>query len=133
MLLKMQDICLFIISIKSPHKTLKRYNAVNIITKKKNISLGYIRNILNPGHFLTKISDMRFVAVISKYSLVSHASLGFLMTRTDPTQKCTFSPHSGPVGCLPAPNSFHLANEFAKGKMFCNFWFNLKSRIFLTF
>ena len=47
---------LFIISVKSPHKTLKRYNAGNII-QQKNIFLGYIRNILNPGQFLTKISD----------------------------------------------------------------------------
>ena len=32
-----------------------------------------------------------------------------------------YSPHSGPVGCLPAPNIFPLAKEtFAKGKMFWN-------------
>ena len=42
------------------------------------------------------------------------------MTDSNPNQKCIHSPHSGPVGCLPAPNIFHLANEFAKGKMFCN-------------
>ena len=42
------------------------------------------------------------------------------MTRPTPYQKCPYSPHLGPVGCLPAPNIFHLANEFAKGKMFWN-------------
>ena len=42
------------------------------------------------------------------------------MTRPSVTQKCTYSPHSGPVGCLPTPNIFTLANEFAKGKMFWN-------------
>ena len=42
------------------------------------------------------------------------------MTPTDTAQSCPYSPHSGPVGCLPAPNIFHLANEFAKGKMFWN-------------
>ena len=31
---------------------------------------------------------------------------------------CTYSRHSGPVGCLPAPNIFPLAKEtFAEGKM----------------
>ena len=44
------------------------------------------------------------------------------MTLPNPTQKCTYSPHSGPVGRLPAPNIFPLAKEtFAKGKMFWNF------------
>ena len=43
------------------------------------------------------------------------------MTEPNPTQKCTYSRHSGPVGCLPAPNIFPLAKEtFAKGKMFWN-------------
>ena len=43
------------------------------------------------------------------------------MTETNPTQKCIYSRHSGPVGCLPALNIFPLANEtFAKGKMFWN-------------
>ena len=42
------------------------------------------------------------------------------MTQTNVTHKCIYSPHSGPVGCLPAPNIFRLANEFAKGKMFWN-------------
>ena len=43
------------------------------------------------------------------------------MTHPDTTQSCPYSPHSGPVGCLPAPNIFPLAKEtFAKGKMFWN-------------
>ena len=42
------------------------------------------------------------------------------MTVTSVSKSCPYSPHSGPVGCLPAPNIFHLANEFAKGKMFWN-------------
>ena len=41
------------------------------------------------------------------------------MTETNTTKKCPFSPHSGPVGCVPAPNIFPLAKKtFAKGKMF---------------
>ena len=41
------------------------------------------------------------------------------MTRPDTTQSCPYSPHSGPVGCLPAPNIFPLEKEtFAQGKMF---------------
>ena len=40
------------------------------------------------------------------------------MTHPDVNKSCPYSPHSGPVGCLPAPNIFHLANEFAKGKCF---------------
>ena len=47
-------------------------------------------------------------------------SWGYSMTRTSHGKKCSYSRHSGPVGCLPAPNIFHLANEFAKGKMFWN-------------
>ena len=44
------------------------------------------------------------------------------MTRPSPTEKCIYSPQSGPEGCLPAPNIFPLAKEtFAKGKMFWNF------------
>ena len=42
------------------------------------------------------------------------------MTLTSPNKSCPYSPHSGPVGSLSAPNIFHLANEFAKGKMFWN-------------
>ena len=42
------------------------------------------------------------------------------MTPTSVTQNCPDCPHSRPVGCLPVPNIFHLANEFAKGKMFWN-------------
>ena len=43
------------------------------------------------------------------------------MKHPDTTQSCPYSPHSGPVGCLPAPNIFPLAKEtFAKGKMFGN-------------
>ena len=43
------------------------------------------------------------------------------MTQTSPGQKCPYSRHSGPVGCLPAPNIFPLAKKtFAKGKMFWN-------------
>ena len=38
------------------------------------------------------------------------------MTLPSTTQKCPNSHHSGPEGCLPAPNIFHLANEFAKGE-----------------
>ena len=49
--------------------------------------------------------DMRFVPVNPKYSEVSQRS---------------YSPRLGPVGCLPAPSIFHLANEFGKGKMFWN-------------
>ena len=42
------------------------------------------------------------------------------MTDSTPNQKCSYSPHLGPGGCLPAPNIFHLAYKFAKGKMFWN-------------
>ena len=45
------------------------------------------------------------------------------MTPSSVNQSCPYSPPSGPVGCLPAPNIFpfsKLANEFAKGKMFLN-------------
>ena len=43
------------------------------------------------------------------------------MTRPDVNQSCPNSRHSGPVGCLPAPNIFPLAKEtYAKGKMFWN-------------
>ena len=43
------------------------------------------------------------------------------MTRTDVNQKCIYSHHSGPVGCLAAPNIFPLVKKtFAKGKMFWN-------------
>ena len=43
------------------------------------------------------------------------------MTLPDTTQSCPYSPHLGPVGCLPAPNIFPFAKEtFAKGKMFWN-------------
>ena len=43
------------------------------------------------------------------------------MTLTNTNKSCPYSPHSGPVGCLPAPNIFPLAKEtFAKGKMFWN-------------
>ena len=54
------------------------------------------------------------------------------MTHSDVTQKCTYFPHPGPVGCLPAPNIFPLAKEtFAKGKMFWNFhlFVNLQGRV----
>ena len=44
------------------------------------------------------------------------------MTQTSTNHKCTYSPRSGPEGCLPAPNIFPLAKEtFAEGKMFWNF------------
>ena len=43
------------------------------------------------------------------------------MTRPSGSQSCIYSPHLGPVGCLPAPNIFPLAKEtFAKVKMFWN-------------
>ena len=42
------------------------------------------------------------------------------MTLSDVNKNCPYFPHSGPVGWLPAPNNFHFANEFAKGKMFWN-------------
>ena len=43
------------------------------------------------------------------------------MTQPDGNQSCPYSPQTGPVGCLPAPNIFPLAKEtFAKGKMFWN-------------
>ena len=42
------------------------------------------------------------------------------MRASNVNQKCINYPHSGPVGCHPAPNILHLANEFAKGKMFWN-------------
>ena len=46
-------------------------------------------------------------------------------------QSCTYSRHSGPVRCLPAPNIFPLAKEtFAKGKMFWNGVIFLKNRLF---
>ena len=44
------------------------------------------------------------------------------MTRPDVNQNCPYFTHAVPVGCLPAPNIFHLANEFVKGKMFWNFF-----------
>ena len=41
------------------------------------------------------------------------------MTRSDTTQSCPYSPHSGPIGCLTAPNMFPLAKEsLLKGKCF---------------
>ena len=44
------------------------------------------------------------------------------MTHSSTNKSCPYSPHSGPVGCLPAPNIFPLAKEtFAKGKMFWNY------------
>ena len=43
------------------------------------------------------------------------------MTHSSPNQSCAYFPHLGPVGCLPAPNIFPSANEFAKGKMFWNY------------
>ena len=67
---------------------------------------------------------MRFVAVNSKYSLVSHIfELGIF---NDLSKSCI---HLGPVGCLPTPNIFPLAKEtFAKAKMF---WNNLtNARVF---
>ena len=43
------------------------------------------------------------------------------MTLPSTSKKCSNFPHSGPVGCLPAPNILPLAKEtFAKGKMFWN-------------
>ena len=48
------------------------------------------------------------------------------MTLTDWNKKCPYSTHSGPVGCLPAPNIFRLGNQFAKGKMFWNVIMNEK-------
>ena len=55
------------------------------------------------------------------------------MTRPDVTLECTYSPHSGPVGCLPAPNNFPLAKEtFAKGKMFCSLKYNPSNEIFTS-
>ena len=43
------------------------------------------------------------------------------MTQSSPYQSCPYSPHSGPVECLPAPNIFPKAKEtFAKGKMVWN-------------
>ena len=45
------------------------------------------------------------------------------MRLTNATKSCPYSPHSGPVGCLPAPNIFPLAKEtFPKGKMFWNLY-----------
>ena len=43
------------------------------------------------------------------------------MTRPDVSKSCPYSPHSGPVGCQPAPNIFSLAKEFPRGKMFWNY------------
>ena len=44
------------------------------------------------------------------------------MTHSNVTQKCSYSPQTGPIGCLPAPNIFPLAKvTFAKGKMFWNY------------
>ena len=43
------------------------------------------------------------------------------MTRTNTSKSCPYSPQTGPVGCLSAPNIFPSAKEtFAKGKMFWN-------------
>ena len=56
---------------------------------------------------------------------------GYLIRDFDPSQKCPYSPHSGPVGCLPAPNIFPLAKEtFAKEKMFWNFLCSLLNAAF---
>ena len=50
------------------------------------------------------------------------------MTQSNPNKKCPYSPHLGPVGCLPAPNIFPLAKEtFAKGKMFLSSQKNCQS------
>ena len=44
------------------------------------------------------------------------------MRDSSPAQSCPYSPHLGPVGCLPAPNIFPLAKETsANGKMFWNY------------
>ena len=41
------------------------------------------------------------------------------MTEPSVNKSCPYSRHSGPVGCLPAPNIFPSAKEtFAKGKCF---------------
>ena len=56
----------------------------------------------------------------SHIELQIYSSWEYLMTHSSPYKSCPYFPHSGPVGCLPAPNIFHLANEFAKGKMFWN-------------
>ena len=54
------------------------------------------------------------------------------MTRTNTTHKCTYSPHSGPVVGLPAPNIFPLAKEtFAKGKMFWNYYTSYNSSVYI--
>ena len=43
------------------------------------------------------------------------------MSASSVNKSCPYSPQSGPVGYLPAPNIFPLAKEtFAKGKMFWN-------------
>ena len=48
------------------------------------------------------------------------------MTVSDVNKSCNYSRHSGPVGCLPAPNIFPLAKEtFAKEKMFWNLEFTI--------
>ena len=48
------------------------------------------------------------------------------MTHSSVGKSFPYSPHSGPVGCLPAPNIFHLAIEFIEGKMFWNYRTNHK-------
>ena len=42
------------------------------------------------------------------------------MTLSSTTKKMQLFSPLGSVGCLPTSNIFHLANEFAKGKMFWN-------------
>ena len=78
--------------------------------------------------------DMRFVAVNSKYSLVLHIfELGIFNRAPRHHTKYLKTPHSGPIGCQPAPHIFPLAKEdFAKEKMFWNNHRTEKNRLYLV-
>ena len=65
--------------------------------------------------------DMWFVAVNSKYSLISNiCELGIFNERTKPKSKMSEFSSLGPRRLPHGPNIFPLANEFDKGKIFWN-------------
>ena len=59
-------------------------------------------------------------------SFTLYSSWGYSTTLSDVTKSYPYSRQWGPLGWLLAPNIFHLANEFDKGKKFCNIdWFDI--------